>query len=107
MDVYIYQADLYCISCGEAIKTKIQKADPLHWSAAQTDSDSYPQGPYPNGGNESDCPNYCSRCGCFLENLLTSAGYDYVQEVLQDEIERKPILAEWFEYYGFRVKLDN
>lgn len=49
-----------------------------------TDSERYPQGPYPDGGGEADSPNHCDRCGIFLHNPLTSVGYGYVNEVLED-----------------------
>jgi hypothetical protein len=49
------------------------------------DSDEYPKGPYPNGGGESDSPQHCADCREFLENPLTSDGYDYVRENQNDE----------------------
>lgn len=104
MDVYMYQADLYCTDCGEKIKEGIQAKDPLHWAAKQTDSDDYPQGPYPNGGGEADTPQYCGSCGCFLENPLTSDGYNYVEEAIRNAIEDKPAVDDWFIYYGFSVE---
>ncbi|KKM09977.1 hypothetical protein LCGC14_1722200 [marine sediment metagenome] len=105
MDVYIYQADLYCANCGEKIKTALEKNNPLHWPATQTDSDSYPQGPYPDGGGEADCPRHCDKCGCFLQNPLTSAGYDYVQKALQQHLHSgSECIGQWFEYYNFFVK---
>ncbi len=105
MDVYMYQADLYCAGCSEKIKTDIQTKDPLHWQAKQTDSSDYPQGPYPDGGGEADCPHHCGNCGAFLKNPLTSAGYNYVQEALQQHLHTgSECIGKWFVYYGFKVE---
>jgi hypothetical protein len=54
------------------------------------DSDEYPKGPYPDGGGEADTPQHCDHCHCFLENPLTSDGYDYVREKQN---------AEWDSFY--------
>ena len=105
MDIYIYQADLYCADCISKI-TKSLAPNEIPGDENTYDSDEYPKGPYPDGGGEADTPQHCGNqeCGCFLENPLTSVGYDYIHEALQDKIEKDPILAEWFEYYGFRIE---
>ena len=100
MNAYMYQAALYCEDCGEAIREQLSKADPgkLQPSLEHTyDSDDYPKGPYIDGGGESDWPQHCDSCGTFLENPLTSDGYEYVAEALA----RGGEVAElWADYYG-------
>ncbi len=103
MDVYMYQADLYCAECVEKIKADLEKHNSLHWPATQTDSDSYPQGPYPDGGDEADRPQHCAHCGCFLENPITSDGYAYVQTELTELLRSSPV-GEWFDCYSFSIK---
>lgn len=74
MDVYIFQAAIYCKHCGEGIKH-----DRHEYEGAE-DSDAYPQGPYSNGGGEADCPQHCDSCGLFLENDLTPDGSAYTKQ---------------------------
>lgn len=73
MDVYIFQAALLCGDCGE----RAQSDHALE--CFEEDSDSYPQGPYSDGGGEADVPQHCDHCGMFLENPLTGDGYNYVE----------------------------
>ena len=71
--VYIYKADLHCLSCGDKIKDNI----PVPKDFSTIDSDDYP---FLVENGESDIPQYCGTCGIFLENPLTSDGYTYVQK---------------------------
>jgi hypothetical protein len=83
MKAYIYQADIYCEDCGQAIKTELDKAGktPADPDDEYTfDSDEYPKGPYSDGGGEADSPQHCADCHTFLENPLTSDGREYVRE---------------------------
>lgn len=87
MDVYMFQADLHCESCGEEIKAEIDAAGNGPADSADEhsfDSDDYPKGPYPNGGGEADCPWHCGTCGVFLENPLTPDGYEYLRQAVED-----------------------
>ena len=88
MNVYIYNADVHCEDCGEQI---IKTLNP---SQDTGDSDDYPQGPTDQG--ESDCPEHCGSCGVFLENDLTTDGYDYVREAVANNDAPKV----WQEFYG-------
>jgi len=102
MNVYIYQADIYCESCGGAIRAKLAcsaLADPDNESSY--DSDEFPKGPYSDGGGEADCPQHCAACGLFLENPLTRDGYAYVQEVVNDGARdgRGLVWMEWAAFY--------
>jgi len=63
MNVFIYRAALYCEDCGKAIRKQLVDAgqtpdNPDNESSYN--SDDFPKGPYPNGGGESNRPQYCS-----------------------------------------------
>jgi hypothetical protein len=97
MDAYIYKADLYCVTCAEGFMSHL--AD----KAGEEDSDSYPQGPYSNGGGEADFPCHCGKCSVFLENPLTPDGYNYVRSTLRVNGEAgvySPVVALWADFYG-------
>jgi hypothetical protein len=100
MDAYIYCycADIYCADCGREMVDECRER-----SIADTgDSDQFPQGPYPDGGGEADCPQHCGDCGVFLRNPLTGAGDDYVSSAIADDPERESAVAnEWREYYDY------
>lgn len=95
MNVYIFQAALLCEDCGFYAKQNRTPAE---------DSDAYPQGPYADGGGESDAPQHCDACGEFLENPLTSDGYAYVAQAIVAKLASKrtswPVaLSDWAEFY--------
>ena len=95
MNVYIYNADVYCSDCGEQI---IKTLNP---SQDTGDSDDYPQGPTDQG--ESDCPEHCGSCGVFLENSMTDEGYRYLREMLSDapvNEDQAAVHATWIAFYG-------
>lgn len=101
MNAYIYNADIYCEACGEAIRNEMANANhaPENWDDESSyDSGEFPKGPYPDGGGESDCPNHCGACGAFLENPLTTDGMNYVIESLQTEPSGE-LVNQWAEYY--------
>ena len=106
MEAYIYCAALYCEDCGDSIKSDLMGS-----ALDDGDSGSYPQGPYSDGGGESDCPDHCDSCRLFLENPLTSYGYDYVRELLLDHAETgrgaADVLAEWRVFYDMDDGLDE
>lgn len=89
--MFIYQAELWCGDCGEAI------IDTLGTTKDTGDSDDYPQS-VPNAG-ASDCPDHCgsganclnadtlsdgSKVGALLTEDLTSDGIEYVTEAVAD-----------------------
>jgi len=110
---YIYAADVWCESCGEDIKRRIEaegKAPSTPEDEASYDSDDYPKGPYDN--EEADTPQHCgshddcleatelpdgSKAGKFLANPLTSHGYDYVLEAFKEG--RSGITRLWMDNY--------
>lgn len=113
MLAYLYNADLYCESCGDQIKDELNKEGkaPANPNDEYTyDSGEYPKGPYSNGGGEADQPNHCGNreCQVFLENPLTEDGHNYVLDCL---IENKgsgagssDILELWSTHYGINIE---
>ena len=81
---YIYQADVYCDDCGDAICARIRAVGNAPEDEMETrsyDSDNFPK-PYAPKHEESDVAEHCGVCGQFLFNPLTSAGYRGIQEQL-------------------------
>lgn len=96
MMAYIYCADIYCEECGEVIKDELKPLELKHTD----DSDSFPQGPYSDGGGEADCPQHCGMCGVFLENPLTSDGRAYVEARLKTIGHTRSRLRKlWSKFY--------
>lgn len=110
MEAYIYCADIYCESCGEAIRKRLIDGGMI------VDSDDFPKGPFPDGGGESDCPHHCGsgeacceaitladgmKIGAFLENPLTSYGVKYVRDKLADDPHGE-VVNMWANFYGLR-----
>lgn len=90
MDVFIFQADVYCVGCGKGIADRLDSEGkrPEGWpDERQYDSDEYPKGPYADGGGEADAPQHCGDCGQFVENALTRDGYAYLLELMQENGE--------------------
>jgi hypothetical protein len=105
---YIYKADVYCQSCGDAIRVKLAATAPVD----PLDHHSYDSDDYPKEASverdEADCPQHCGKCGEFLRNPLTSEGYRYVQEALNATklpsiyIGNMPVaLKAWASWYDF------
>jgi len=108
MEVYIYDADVYCKECGEAICQEINDAG--NAPADIDDQTSYDSGEYPklcSDIGESDCPQHCGcgedclnayevaddwKIGVWLENDLTTDGVEYVREACQ---ESNPVTEYW------------
>ena len=127
MNVYIYQAALYCEDCGWAIRERstatcyvaVEVTANLRelrqivitpdTDETEYDSDDYPKGPYPDGGGEADSPQHCDACRVFLRNPLTTYGYKYVQDALHDLSlrEMSTVEREWAGYYGFADSYDG
>ena len=122
MDVFVYQAALWCEDCIKEILIKRHQA-PKNLSPADTlanvlrlhdyesesdyDSDDLPKGPYPDGGGDADTPQHCDGCGLFLENPLTSDGYRYVNEKLiehaRDGSGDGEVLDSWARCYHAQI----
>lgn len=107
MDAYIYQADLICEDCAVKVKQELIaqcRAPENPQDENSFDSDDFPKGPYADGGGEADYPAHCSMCQEFLENPLTTDGYNYVEDQIKEEIEKNPVLSQWFNFYDFRIR---
>jgi hypothetical protein len=99
-EVFMFQAAFLCADCAAKIIDELDKT-------GQEDtgySKDYPQGPYENGGGESDSPNHCDSgigcvnaikvpggrpIGCPLGNPLTSEGQRYVTQAIADDVLRR------------------
>jgi len=121
MNVYMYQAALWCQDCGEALREALVeegKAPQDPEDESSYDSDDFPKGPFADGGGEADVPQHCDaneecinaitlfdgrKIGAFLENDLTSDGEDYVKEAVADaEVEKREgsvALEVWKDFY--------
>jgi len=102
MDVFIFQASLYCDSCGRKIRESLDAKgeQPADVRDERTyDSDEYPKGPYQDAGGESDSFQHCESCETFLRNSLTTQGVSYAVEALQrwldDSSGRPEVLDQW------------
>lgn len=80
----IYQADIYCDSCTDAIKQRLISEGVLVTGALKDcdpenertfDSDDYPK--YADDDGESDCPQHCGAGEGCLEALVLSDGRKY------------------------------
>lgn len=116
MNVYIYNADIYCERCGKDIRRRIRQEGkaPANPKDEHTyDSDEYPKGPYPSEDDASDSPDHCgageecfqavtlsdgSRVGCMLENPLTEEGIRYVKEH-RKENPKSEVVKMWVKFY--------
>jgi hypothetical protein len=109
---YIYQADTYCDDCGDNIRGKLH-AQGLAPEDIM-DHSSYDSDDFPKDADveyeEADAPQHCAQCHKFLRNPLTSDGYSYVQEKLNESgitglgelHESNAVLEDWGGWYGFR-----
>ncbi len=107
---YIYCADIYCDSCGEAIKEDLSILDlaPPDPNDERTyDSDEYPK--WIGDSEESDCPQHCGNHAKCLEAVelesgrkigapigeLTTQGVEYLREAVAEGGE----VAEFWAYH--------
>lgn len=106
MKAYMYKAAWLCEGCGESTRQELTEqgnAPADIDNESSYDSDGFPKGPYDNGGGESDSPQHCDQCQCFLENPLTDDGLDYVKETIHNQKEIGGVdstIAIWANYYG-------
>lgn len=105
MDVYVYKAGLLCAPCGILQQSAAKVHYRVKTGATRSDSDTYPQGPFSNGGGEADCPQHCDSCGEFLENPLTPDGVAYVTAALGEgrgtalRHRNQDVLNQWRAFY--------
>ena len=98
--MYIYRADTWCDSCGEAIKSIIEKRGEKPEDTSDEryyDSDEWPKSA--DGEDETDSPMHCgahetcleaekltdgSKVGALLGITLTPDGVQYVREAIAE-----------------------
>ena len=122
-DFYVYAADVWCESCGEAIRERLNQAGqaPTNpYNEGSYDSDEYPKGPNYEE-DASDSPQHCGagadcleaeelewlgrdvgKVGKFFENELTPDGVDHLVEMVTrpDQSDRQKALHKlWLDYY--------
>lgn len=103
MIAYVFQAALICDDCAAEI---VEGPGFAGKTPIADDSDKWPQGPYEEGGGESDCPQHCDRCQEFLENPLTTDGQEYVKKEVAETRARNngldsAVTAEWVLFYDY------
>lgn len=104
MEVYIFQAALWCSECAHGImSTRAKPRHVIECEESSYDSDDWPKGPYGEGGEEADVPQHCEGCNRFLENPLTSYGYEYVRDSMRALRAPSPIVSRWMDFYGLRA----
>jgi hypothetical protein len=112
---YIYQADLWCDSCGKVIRKQLRregKAPDHPGNESSYDSDDFPK--YVANSGEADCPQHCGageecleaielpsgrKVGALLSTELTGDGARYVQEAVAEGGEVADLWAEEFAAY--------
>ena len=103
MRIYMFEADLFCSPCGEAIAATLPAPD--EWEREHPDSDSHPVA-YDSSAGESDTPDHCGtpdhccQCKLFLERNLTDEGRQYVQDYVDTLDGDTDITELWGEFYG-------
>lgn len=111
MDVYMFQADLWCDDCAEKYMRENEPPEGADLEDEYSyESDDWPKGPCGDGGGEADGPCHCGACGIFLENPLTDTGRASVIDILRHRIGcgaggDPEILTEWADFYG--ITLDD
>ena len=100
MKIYMFDGDVYCKPCGEAIAATLP--DPDAWEREHPDSLSYPV-EYDSSEGESDTPDHCGKCDLFLERNLTEDGVRYVQDYVDTLCGDTDITLLWGEFYGINA----
>jgi transcription initiation factor TFIIIB Brf1 subunit/transcription initiation factor TFIIB len=103
-ECYIYQAEIYCKTCGELIREQLDKEGktPLNLDDENSyDSDKYPKGSYEVG--EADYPQHCSNCLVFMENSLTENGVKAVKDCLINS-PKSHLVKMWAKFYHIKVE---
>ena len=102
--MYAYNCDVFCDDCGDEIKTGLDNKG----IEDTGDTNDYPQ--Y-SSQDESDCPEHCADCHEFLENALTSDGYDYAERTVHRDIAAgftdSVACTVWAAYYDIPIENPN
>ena len=93
-NVYMYQAALYCVPCGQDLPA----CPNPDCDETDHDSDEYRKGPF--RADESDSPDHCDDCQGFLENPLT----DYGLADLVEQLNTNGIPDDLASFYRFEIE---
>lgn len=96
MEIYVWQADLWCAGCGKAVQARLL----CEGVKPGKDSDGWPQGPYWSGDGEADHPQHCAGCDVFLEHPLTADGMEYVRQAVKAKPQHGVAARVWAPFYG-------
>ena len=115
---YIYQADTWCDSCGEAIKARLLADATLEEKANWQDETCYDSDEYPkwmNDDEEADTPQHCAagpdclecevicngiKIGALLSTSLTGDGVKYVKGYVADDPDSE-VVQFWKERFNW------
>lgn len=133
---FIYNADIFCDSCGKAIKASRKKQllagdggktglteeefDAVYGDERNYDSDEYPKSA--DDDDATDCPQHCgshencleaevlpsgTKIGKLIGTNLTSDGIEYVKEQVAEGGEVADFWREQFDYIDFPKNVNN
>lgn len=109
MNAFAYRGALYCEACATSIRQRLAREG--YKVRAEEDSDSYPCGPFANGGGEADTPQHCDSCGVFLENALTDDGtgyaYDSIVSPYDDAADSQWKTGRYCDHVAARLESDG
>lgn len=113
----IYAADLWCNSCGRAIRKQLRREGKAPLPDDPSDECSYDSNEFPKfaaDSGEADCPQHCGageecleaielsssrKIGTLLSTELTGEGVRYVEEAIAENGEVANLWAEEFAVY--------
>lgn len=90
---WTHNGAIYCDGCAPAKGCSDDRCD---------DSDCCPQ-PVFSTSDEADTPQHCAVCNVFLENALTSGGFEWLREALSSEHGNVRFKDEMRCFYGLRT----
>jgi len=114
---YIYNADIWCDSCGRDIKKHLKKegkAPPNPRDEYSYDSDEYPK--HVCDDDESDCPQHCGagedcleaevldsgeKVGALIGDNLTTEGIEYVRD--SHRTDPNEVTQLWVNHFGIEM----
>lgn len=113
IEAYTYDSDIHCPACtavkfGRMLTHGADYPTDEHGVRLDArDSEGNEIHPVFSTGSEADTPQHCSDCHQFLENSLTSDGYDYVMKKLLAADGDLTVLQTWLDSYGSDLDVPN
>ena len=113
---YIYQADVFCDTCGHEICERLREEGKAS-TDADIENERYDSEDWPKSAcddDETDCPQHCGshddcleaeilpsgrRIGCLIGTNLTPDGVEYVREAIAEGGEVAEFWADQFSAY--------